>query len=85
MYAEICSLLIALRTIKGLLQLLNGTCYAHFLIYILFWGSTGISLHDLQFNKLLIYLIRTLYAAPQFSHCLKQVVLAPVSLRPPSR
>jgi len=38
-------------------------------------------------NKLCIYiyLILTLYAAPQFSLCLKQAVLAPVSLRPPSR
>ena len=50
---------------------------------VLFWGSTGIFLHDLQFKKLLIYLILPLYAAPQFSLCLKQAVLAPVSLRPP--
>ena len=50
----------------------------------IFWGSTGISLHDLQFKTLLIYLILPLYAAPQFILCLKQAVLAPVSLRPPS-
>jgi len=40
----------------------------------IFWGSTGISFHDLQFKKLLIYLIPALYAAPQFNLCLKQAV-----------
>ena len=47
-------------------------CRSIFLI----WGSTSISLHDLHFKKLLIYLILVLYAAPQFSLCLKQEVLA---------
>ena len=32
----------------------------------------------------LIYLVWTLYAAPQFSLCLKQAVLAPVTLSPPA-
>ena len=42
----------------------------------IFWGSTRISLHDLKFRKLLIYLILARYAAPSV-----QAVLAPVSLR----
>ena len=50
----------------------------------LFWGFSGISLHDLQFKKLLIHLILVFYAAPQSSFCLKQAVLAPVSLSSPS-
>ena len=49
----------------------------------IFWGSTSIALHDLQFKKLIIYLILTLYAAPQFSLCLKQAVSAPVSFKTP--
>ena len=49
----------------------------------IFWGSTGISLLDLQLKKNLIYLKLALYAAPQFSLCLKQAILAPVFLRPP--
>ena len=51
----------------------------------LFWDSTRVAWHDSKFKKLLIYLILALYAAPQFSLCLKQAVLAPVSLRLPSR
>ena len=35
--------------------------------------------------KHLIYLILALYAAPQFSLCVKQAVLSPVSLKLPSR
>lgn len=42
------------------------------------WGSTGISLHVLQFKKC-FDLILALYAA-RVSACLKQTVLAPVSL-----
>ena len=42
-----------------------------------FWTTT---VHDSQFKKLLIYLLPVLNAAPQFSLCLKQAVLAPVSL-----
>ena len=42
-----------------------------------------VSLHDLRFKRL-IYLIPTLYAAPQLSLCLKQAVSALVSLMPPS-
>lgn len=38
---------------------------------------------DLQIKKC-IYLILAVYAAPQFSLCLKQAVLASLSLRPPS-
>ena len=48
----------------------------------LFLDSTRVALHDSQFKKILIYLILALYAAPQFSLCLKQAILAPVSLRP---
>ena len=40
-------------------------------------------MHDLQFKKL-TYLILTLYEDPQFSLCLKQAILAPVTLRDPS-
>ena len=38
----------------------------------------SISLHDLQLKKLLIYLMLTVYSAPQFNLCIKQAVLAPV-------
>ena len=43
---------------------LKGTYDAYSRSIFIFWGSTGISLHDLQFKKLLIYLILALYAAP---------------------
>ena len=49
----------------------------------LIWNSTRAALHDSQFKKLLIYLKLALYAAPWFNLCLKQDVLAPVSLKPP--
>lgn len=42
------------------------------------WSSTG----DRKFRKLLIHLILTLYAALQFSVCLKAII-APISLSPP--
>ena len=38
----------------------------------IFWGSARTSLHDLQLKKRFIYFILALYAAPQFSLCLKQ-------------
>ena len=44
----------------------------------LFWDSTREALHDSHFKKFLIYLILAVYAAPQFSLCLKQAVLPPI-------
>ena len=49
----------------------------HFHVYVFILGLTGVSLHDLQF---LVYLILTLYAAPQLSLYLKHTVLASVPL-----
>lgn len=45
----------------------------------LFWGSTGFFVYDLHLTNIPIYLIIMLYAAPQFSFCVKQVILAFVS------
>lgn len=37
---------------------------------------TKVAVHDSQFEIILIYLIVSLGAAPQFTHCLKEVALA---------
>lgn len=53
--------------------------YAHSKLSIIILGPTRVALHDSQF-----FVLYWRYAAPHFSLCLKQAVLAPVFLRPPS-
>ena len=50
-----------------------------------FWGSTNITLHDLQFENILMYLIFVLYAAPLVTLCLKLAILAPISPKKPAQ